>query len=201
MHSKQIFGISLMLVLQAACSPKVHSFSADRYFTNHKDSVHLKWTIRGKPSLSFSENKTRNFKGDTITIYEYRLVALKGSKKSDPSIVQVTLLTPNFRDFVILNVIDKEGDTLVACGNKDTAIYHDIRISSISSLDKRPLFVNYKGIQAIVSDSNKINHSLDGLNYAGYWELRSVMTPSEKLNPAIIPNTFSIAVYIQSTKL
>ena len=198
--SRCLYLISLFLfIVINACSPEIYSFSANPRIVTERDSVHLNWSIRGKPELTFYQKKIAYSSGDSLQQLQFSLVAVKGESRTPPRLIELNVLPLLYRDVFGLSVSGRHGDTLVAEGIRDS-LYKDFKIESMVSVNGRKILVQRGMYRTMLYDSVTRSKTFRGLDYAGAWKFESLLTPEEKANPKLIPNQFVIAVYISPKK-
>jgi hypothetical protein len=191
--------IFLLIIAVTSCKPKIYSFSASPGIITNSDSVHLNWVIRGKPEMVFHQKKIPYFAGDSLQLLQFSLLAVKGSTRTAPRLLEIKVLPPLYRDILIFPVTGRHGDTLIASGNKDS-LYLDFKIESMASMSGRKLLIEHGVYQTMLYDSNLRSKSFKDLDYSGPWKFQSLLTPEEKENPKLIPDQFMISVFIKPKK-
>jgi hypothetical protein len=161
-----------------------------------KDSVQLHWNIRGKADVTFHQEKIRYFDGDSVQQLRFVLVARKMGSSTAGRQVAIPVLPPLYRDRLILPVVRRQGDTLVAVGIKDS-LYRNFMIVSMASVNQRKILALHGMYETMLYDSSKVSKSLQGVDFAGSWQLMALLTPEEKRNPDLIPKQFTITVNIR----
>lgn len=189
----------LLFVMISACKPEIYSFSAKPKIVTEQDSVHLNWDIRGKPELTFHQKKIGYSGTDSLQQLQFSLVAVKGTSRTTPHLIELNVLPLLSRDVFILPVSSRHGDTLVADGIRDS-LYKDFKIESMTSVNGRKIWVSHAGYQTMLYDSVTRSKTFRGVEYSGAWRLESMLTPDEKVNPKLIPGQFAIAVFIKPKK-
>jgi hypothetical protein len=198
--SRCLYLISLFLfIVFNACSPEIYSFSANPRIITERDSVHLNWSIRGKPELTFYQKKIAYSGGDSLQQLQFSLVAVKGASRTTPRLIELNVLPLLYRDVFGLTVSGRHGDTLVAEGIRDS-LYKDFKIESMVSVNGRKILVQRGMYKTMLYDSVTRSKTFRGLDYSGAWKFESLLTPEEKTNPKLIPNQFVIAFYISPKK-
>jgi hypothetical protein len=186
----------LLFVLFYACKPEIYSFSANPKVITDRDSVHLNWSIQGKPELAIHQTKIGYSGGDSLQQLQFILVAVKGNSKSGPRVIELNILPHLYRDVFALPVTGRHGDTLVAEGIKADSLYRDFNIESMSSVTGRKILVEHATYQTMLYDSVTRSKTFRGVDYSGAWRFQSLITPQEKENPKLIPNQFVITVFL-----
>jgi hypothetical protein len=189
----------LLFVMIYACKPEIYSFTANPKIITDRDSVHLHWSIRGKPELSFYQKKIPYSGGDSLQLLQFTLVAVNGNSRSAPRLLELNVLPPLYRDLFVLPVTGRHGDTLVAGGIRDS-LYQDFQIESMTSVTGRKILVEHNTFYTMLYDSVTRSKTFRGVDYYGSWKFQSLLTPEEKVNPKLIPNQFVIAVFIKPKK-
>ena len=191
--------VFLLFVTINACKPEIYSFTANPKIITDRDSVHLHWSIRGNPELTFHQKKIPYSAGDSLQLLQFSLVAEKGGSRTAPRLLELNVLPQLYRDVFVLPVSGRHGDTLVAQGFRDS-LYKDFQIESMTSVTGRKILVEHNTYQTIVYDSVTRLKTFRGVDYYGAWKFQSLLTPEEKLNASLIPKQFAIAVYIKPKK-
>ena len=199
MISRRRLYLFLLSIMFTACKPEIYSFSANPGIITDRDSVHLNWSIHGKPELTFHQKKIDYFGGDSLQLLQFTLVAVKGSSRSTPRMIELNVLPLLYRDLFVLPVSGQHGDTLVAVGIRDS-LYKDFKIESMTSVNGRKILVERGMYQTMLYDSVTKSKTFRGLDYSGEWKFESLLTPQEKENPKLIPGQFVIAVFIKPKK-
>jgi hypothetical protein len=189
----------LLIVTIVSCKPKIYSFSASPRIITDRDSVHLNWTIRGKPELTFHQKKIRYFASDSLQLLQFSLVAVKGGSQTAPRLLQIKVLPLLYRDILVFPITGRHGDTLVASGIKDS-LYLDFKIESMASMNSRKMLIEHGVYQTMLYDSGLKSISFKDLDYSGPWKFQSLLTPQEKANSKLIPDQFMISVFIKPKK-
>jgi hypothetical protein len=189
----------LLFITINACKPEIYSFTASPKIITDRDSVHLHWSIRGNPELTFHQKKIPYSDGDSLQLLQFTLVAEKGGSRSAPRLLELSVLPLLYRDLFVLPVTGRHGDTLVATGTRDS-LYLDFQVESMTSVTGRKILVEHNTYQTMLYDSVTRSKTFRGVDYYGKWKFQSLLTPAEKENPKLIPNQFVIAVYIRPKK-
>jgi hypothetical protein len=193
---RRIWFVLLVFGLPA-CKPRVFYFTATPRIVSSKDSVRLSWKTTGKAEMIFYQDRISNPPGDSADMLEFVLTARKWGKTSAPFKQSVKLVPQQSRDVLSFSLTGQEGDTLIAAGIKDTNLYRGFVLISIASLSHRPIIVVHNGMRAVLSDSGVAVTALRDIPYDGLWTLKSVLTPAEKGNKALIPNTLDAMTIIK----
>jgi hypothetical protein len=199
MITSRCLCLFLLFVMFNACKPEIYSFSANPRIITDRDSVHLNWSIRGKPELTFHQRKIVYSGSDSLQQLQFSLVAVKGGSRTTPRLIELNVLPLLYRDIFVLPVTGRHGDTLVAESIRDS-LYKDFQIESMTSVNGRKILVERGMYQTMLYDSVTRSKTFRGLDYAGVWKVESLLTPEEKANSKLAPNQFAIAVYISPKK-
>ncbi len=195
-------GISQWLFLVLifySCAPKITSFTASPASITKGDSVVLDWKIKGTPSLMFDQRKISRPGNDSIEVLEFTLSVEKGKKEKHIK-RQISVLPNQSTDNVVLATNAVKGDTLIAGGIKDTALWSNFEVISVSSASHRNLLIMHDKIQAALDSLGTTSNALEGTRYAGAWKIMTLLTEAEKKNASIIPGQLEIKAIIRSFK-
>ena len=193
------FYLFSLFFLITACKPEIYSFNASPNIITERDSVHLHWSIRGKPDLTFHQKKIPYSGGDSLQQLQFTLVAVQGNTRSAPRLLELNVLPLLYRDLFVAPVTGRHGDTLVANGIRDS-LYQDFQVESMTSVTGRKILVEHATYQTMLYDSVTRSKTFRGVDYSGTWRFQSLLTPDEKANPRLIPTQFAIAVYVRPKK-
>lgn len=199
MVTSRCLYLILLFIVFNACKPEIYSFSASPRIITERDSVHLNWSIQGKPELTFYQKKIAYSGGDSLQQLQFSLVAVKGESRTTPRLIELNVLPLLYRDVFVLPISGRHGDTLVAEGSRDS-LYKDFKIESMISVTGRKILVEHSSYRTMLYDSVTQSKTFRGVDYSGTWRLQSLLTPEEKANPKLLPNQFAIAVYISPKK-
>jgi len=177
-----------------SCAPKIN-FTASPAIITKGDSVLLNWKVKGKPTLMFDQRKISHPPNDSMEILEFTLSVQRGKKEKYIK-RQVSILPKESTDEVVLITNDIKGDTLIASGIKDSSLWADFEVISISSLSKRPLIILHAGRESELRDSEIPSNLLEGTHYAGSWKIMTLLSEAEKKDHSIIPDQLEIKVLI-----
>ena len=189
----------LLLISINACKPEIYSFTANPKIITERDSVHLHWSVSGKPELTFHQKKIPYSGGDSLQQLQFILVAEKGGSRSAPRLLELNVLPLLYRDLFVIPVTGRHGDTLVADGIRES-LYQDFQVESMVSVTGRKILVEHNTYQTMLYDSTTRSKTFRGVDYSGAWKLQSLLTPEEKANPKLVPSQFVIAVFIKPKK-
>ena len=167
---KRLIGNLILVFIFYSCAAKISSFTATPATITKGDSVLLNWKIKGKPVLMFDQRKIAHSNGDSIDILEFTLSVQKGDKVKYRK-RQVSVLPEESSDRVVLITIELHGDTLIAEGIKDTSLWSNFEIVSVSSISKRTLFVIHDNRQAILESAGTSSDVWEGSKYSGFWRI------------------------------
>ena len=147
----------------------------------------------------FDQRKITHPPGDSLEILEFTLSVQKG--KIEKYIKrQISVLPKESTDRVVLITTDLKGDTLIAEGIKDTVLWANFQIISVSSLSSRPLVVIHANRQSGLKSPEIPSDVWEGTPYAGAWKIMSILTESEKKDSTIIPGQLEVSVLIRPLK-
>lgn len=197
-----ITDVSLWLFLVLifySCAPKITSFTASPAAITKGDSVMLNWKIKGTPTLMFDQRKISHPGNDSLEVLEFTLSVEKGKKEKHIK-RQISVLPNESMDKVVLATTDVKGDTLIAGGIKDTALWSNFEVISVSSTSRRNLFVMHDNIQATLDSLGTTSNAWEGTRYAGTWKIMTLLTEAEKKDATIIPGQLEIKALIRSFK-
>ncbi|MEO6838567.1 MAG: hypothetical protein ABI185_09260 [Ginsengibacter sp.] len=187
------------LIIFYSCAPKITSFSALPPTITKGDSVTLNWKIKGKPTLVFDQRKIAHSGNDSLEVLEFTLWVEKNKKEKHIN-RQISVLTEESMDNLIFATTDLKGDTLFASGIKDTILWNNFEIISVSSASKRTLSVVHNNIQSQLDSSGVISNAWDGSKYSGRWKIMTILTDAEKKDSSIIPGQLEIKAIIRPLK-
>ena len=182
-----------------SCAPKITSFTALLPTITKGDSVTLNWKIKGKPTLLFDQRKMAHPGNDSLEILEFTL-SVEKNKKEKHIKRQISVLPAESMDNVILATTDLKGDTLIATGIKDTLLWNNFEVISVSSASKRTLIVLHNDIRSQLESSGVISNAWDGSKYCGEWKIMTILTDAEKKDSSIIPGQLEIKAIIRPLK-
>ncbi len=163
------------------------------------DSVFLNWKIKGQPTLMFDQRKIAHSSNDSLEILEFTLSVEKNGKVKYIK-RQVSVLPAESSDRVTFSITGLQGDTLIADGIKDTLLWKNYEIVSLSTVTGRTLIISHAGTVAEIKKPGVSSDNWRGKPYAGYWKIMSILTEAEKKDNTIIPNSLEIQAIIRPTK-
>lgn len=187
------------LIIFYSCAPKITSFTALPPTITKGDSVILNWKIRGKPTLLFDQRKVAHPGNDSLEIIEFTL-SVEKNKKAKYIKRQISVLPAESMDNLILATTDLKGDTLIASGIKDTTLWNNFEVISVSSASKRTFIVVHNNIRSQLDSSGVISYAWEGSKYSGYWKIMTILTEAEKKDSSIIPGQLEIKAIIRPLK-
>lgn len=188
-----------LVLIFYSCAPKITSFTASPAAITNGDSVMLNWKIKGTPTLMYDQRKISRPGNDSLDVLEFTLSVEKGKKEKHIK-RQVSVLQNESMDKVVLATNDIKGDTLIAEGIKDTALWSNFEVISVSSASHRNLMVLHDNIQAALDSLGTNSNALEGTPYAGPWKIMTLLTEAEKKDSTIIPGQLEIKTLIRSFK-
>jgi hypothetical protein len=192
-------GSLAFIIIFYSCTPKIFSFTASPPTITNGDSVILNWKIKGKPTLMFDQRKISHPGNDSLQVLEFTLSVEKGKKEKHIK-RQVSLLPKESTDKVVLITNNLKGDTIIAEGIKDTTLWSNFEVISVSSASSRTLVVLHDNIQAELNSAGVASNVWKGVHYAGYWKIMATLTEAEKKDSTIIPGQLEIKVLIRPLK-
>lgn len=188
-----IFLISV-ICCTCTCKPVINSFrvtthdsiEARRITTD--DTLKVNWDIKGKPTLLIHEKSSND---SLVKTLEVIMVVEKGGKViSRP--VQVEILPKNSVTSITLST-KLSGDTLVAIDEKNPGVWGDrFEILTVSNASGRPLIVWHANKSAVLSKNEATSSAFAGTPVEGRWELRSLLTATEKMDHSTLPERLQI---------
>ena len=198
MAKTPIITFVLFAWLLASCKPRIYSFRAAPATSTGRDSIRLDWEVRGKASVLFSRRVIAQPPNDSISILEFKLIVTKGNIDSFRTI-QVPVVSDLGRDRVVFSVDTLVGDTAVARGIKDTVRWKGYGIARVAGMAGRQLLITHEGVRALLIDTIPSDAWL-GKPYAGYWEIKTLLTEDEKKNHSSIPERLTLTIVVHSPK-
>jgi|GEM_PF-1693186 len=196
---KHLLPNLLLVLIFYSCAAKIGSFTATPATITKGDSILLNWKIKGKPVLMFDQRKIAHPKGDSIDILEFTLSVQKGDKVKYIK-RQVPVLPEESSDRVVLLTNELHGDTLIAEGVKDTSLWSNFEIVSVSSISKKILFVIHDNRQGILESAGTSSDVWEGSKYSGFWRIMTILTEAEKKDSSIITGDLEIKALIRPIK-
>jgi len=107
--------------------------------------------------------------------------------------IQVIVLPRESVDTIVFPISVLHGDTLIAAGEKNKARWGDhFELTAVASASGRPLLVKHGGKMAVLDRQNPDTVTFRGMANSGPWEIRSLMTDTEKKDPARTPPTLRL---------
>jgi hypothetical protein len=159
------------------------------------DSVTFNWKIRGASTLLFSIENADDDENPGKEYLSYKLVASKGHKEAF-STIELTLLNDTSIDYIPINTV-RHGDSAVAIGTKDTLLWGDkFILSKISSNSKRAITVTHFSRSVELDAAGNESSAFSGLANSGPWEIRTLLSPEEIKDTALIPSRLVIKTII-----
>jgi len=188
-----------LVLIFYSCAPKITSFTALPPTITKGDSVTLNWKIKGMPTLTYDQRKISRPGNDSLEVLEFTLSVEKGKKEKHIK-RQISVLPNESTDNVVLATNDVKGDTLIAGGIKDTALWSNFEVISVSSTSHRNLLVMHDNIHAALDSLGTTSNAWEGTPYAGAWKIMMLLTEAEKKDSTIIPGQLEIKALIRSFK-
>jgi hypothetical protein len=192
------FGLFFsMTFIVLSCTPRIYSFTALPATITKDDSVKINWKVRGKPSLLFHEKN--NVDNEGTKFLEYTLVVRK--KGIDSSRMIQVIVLPGVSSDMIVFATTRNRDTLIADGIKNEQRWPDqFHIVSVASASNRDLEVTHSGKTAKLDAVGTPTGIFEGTTVKGTWELRSLLSETEKKDIRTAPSTLRIKIIIKSNK-
>lgn len=172
-----------LLLLLAACGPKITEFTAAPRRVCAGDTVRLTFKARGTPHLLAVRHGTAV--ADTTS---YVLVTeARGKEASTP--MDVVTFSPAARPVLAFDVEPMGRDSLVARDSLNAETWPDaLRLDDVFADSGRAVVVRHGGTEAVVDPEGEGNPSWQGLAVSGGWELRAALAPGEVIgDPAHAP--------------
>jgi hypothetical protein len=188
MHIKRILFLAGVLCA-SSCQPKIYSFTAMPKAVYRRDSVHLAWKVRGRPTIQFIASSQANPPGDSLHLLAFRLIDSLGKKNPARQTREVYLLDEESRSFLVMRMdsLSAGKDTLIGVGPNDPDRWEGVAIRSLQSLSDRPLLITHAGRTALLADTAGRLEAWNGLPFGGDWEIRTALTAAEKVNHGLLP--------------
>lgn len=187
-----LIGVLLLVCFNFySCSPSINSFEVEPRTISGGDQVKVNWDVNGSPSLLVHEQK------DSVNTYMvYTLVVEKGQKNVSRTIT-VRVKPSEFPDEISMNTT-LSGDTLVARDSSLSIKWGDSYfVKTISLGTERELSVILNGKSTKLNPTNNTSAEFNGASVVGVWEIRSLLTESEKLDITTAPEQLSIKIIIK----
>ena len=180
-----VFLLSLYIIISVfSCCPKaIKLFDVDKRTITMDDSLIFTWDACGKPKLLFHEKPATDSAGimpidSSVRILEFTLAA----KREQSQTIQVVMLPKVISDFITFQST-RNGDTIIARGEKNKKRWGNLfEILTVKSDSGVSLNVKHEGIMAELDAKGTTSMAYKGTPVEGYWELRHILTASEKLN-------------------
>jgi len=201
MHIKRILLVTGVL-WAASCQPKIYFFTATPKAVYRRDSVHLDWKVRGRPTIQFIGSIQANPPGDSLHLLVFRLVDSLGKKNTTRQTRDVYLLDEESRSFLVMRMdsLSLGQDTLIGLGPNDPDRWEGVAIRSLQSLIDRPLLITHAGRTAVLKDSTARLEAWDGLPFGGDWEIRTPLTAAEQRDHRLLPTKIRLRTYLIPAK-
>jgi hypothetical protein len=190
----------------SSCGPSINSFVIQPLSISNEDSVRINWDVRGTPTLLVRERPVLDDSEHVVTgaltprYVDYQLVVERGGKEVHQTI-QVVVYPAFFTNEIIMEVIDRIGDTIIAKGIKDPLRWGRLfEVVSVSTGSMRELQISHSGKVAIVDNNGTTSLELKGTPIEGEWEIKTVLNEEEKRDEALIPSDLKIIAVIQYKK-
>jgi hypothetical protein len=190
------------LLCAASCQPKIYSFTAMPRAVYRRDSVHLDWKVRGRPTMQYIGSSQANPPGDSLHLLVFRLVDNLGRKDPARQTREVYLLDEESRSFLVMRMdsLSVGKDTLIGVGPNDPDRWEGVAIRSLQSLSDRPLLITHAGRTALLADTAARLEAWNGLPFGGDWEIRTALTAAEKKDHGSLPTKIRLRTYLIPAK-
>lgn len=195
MKSLLCIPISFFVVfLLIGCGPKIYSFTANTQTIGERDSVQLRWCVRGKPVMV---NHVENVSGSSeglLRRLEYTLVAERNGKEQT-KFLQVDVRASQGSTNIVFNV-KRSGDSLYAAGVKDVQRWGTLfKIDQVTNPSSRNLWILHEN-KIVVLGSGQSTNAFKGAAVSGEWEFRAALSEAEKRDSALLPFRLSVQASI-----
>lgn len=184
-----VFVLSVMVT---SCKPKIDSFVTKSAGIETKtitsdDSLEIDWKVRGKPTLLFHELIDSSGL-EPEKFVELTLIVKKGKKEPARGLIMVQVLPPESSNTVVFDEAIFTKDSIIFKGIKSPSRWGNFfLIKTVKSTMGRPWTVYHEGKKIELTRDSIPSSGLQGLNLAGPWEFRSLLTPEEKSDPGKAP--------------
>ncbi|MFL5809950.1 MAG: hypothetical protein ACJ749_10550 [Flavisolibacter sp.] len=182
--------VLISFVLLQSCKPRIISFTAEPTRVTSKDSVILKWKVKGKPLLMFDQVMQANPPADSMHLLEYTLYVTKGRKNAAHQKIQVLLLPAESQQALALRIesLVPSSDTAIARTFLDSSKWTGFIITSLSAVSNRTIVLSHAGQTGTLQDSSTKSETWRGKPYAGQWQILLPLTMQEKNDRGLIPD-------------
>jgi hypothetical protein len=184
--------VFVLSVLAISCKPKIDSFvtktaGVETKTITSEDSLEIYWKVRGKPTLLFHE--VIDSSGlEPEKFVELTLVVKKGKKAPARRLIIVQVLPPESSNIIVFDEAIFTKDSIVFKGIKSPSRWGNFfLIKTVRSTMGRPWTVYHEGKKIELTRDSIPSSGLQGLNLAGPWEFRSLLTPEEKSDQSKAP--------------
>lgn len=152
------------------------------------DTLKVSWDVKGKPSLLLHETELPDSGGKLM---EMKLVVEKGSKQVN-QVIQVEVLPKKTTTSITFST-ELRGDTLVAEDDKNPGVWGDrFEIFTVSNASKRPLIVWHSNRSFLLNKNASPSNAFAGTPLEGRWTFKSLLTPAEKADHSLLPESLQI---------
>lgn len=182
----------ILLVVAFSCKPKIDSFVTKSAGIETKtitsdDSLEIDWKVRGKPTLLFHELIDSSGL-EPEKFVELTLLVKKGKKEPARRLIIVQVLPPESSNTIVFDEAIFTKDSIIFKGIKSPSRWGNFfLIKTVKSTMGRPWTVYHEGKKIELTRDSIPSSGLQGLNLAGPWEFRSLLTPEEKSDPGKAP--------------
>jgi len=178
------------------CKPLIHSFTVTPLTITARDSVRMKWSVRGSPTLLTHTDSTEQ---PGFESREFTLVVEKNGKQVKNTAV-VNVLPEQSADIIEFDCVRK-GDTLIAKGEKNIRRWgNHFLLGTVRSYSGRALLVVHAGHSASLLADSSGSAALAGLPNSGTWTIKTMLTAAEKKDSSSIPGTLQLQTILVFNK-
>ncbi|HEY5749482.1 MAG TPA: hypothetical protein VIU12_25615 [Chryseolinea sp.] len=177
--------VLILSVFAISCKPKIDSFITKSDGIETKtiaadDSLEVYWKVRGKPTLLFHE-RIDSSGLEVEKFVELTLLVKKGKKEPARRLIMVQVLPQESSNTIVFDEATFTKDSIIFKGIKSPSRWGNFfLLKSVKSTMGRPWTVYHEGKKIELSSDSIPSFGLQGLNLAGPWEFRSLLTPEEK---------------------
>lgn len=190
LYSVWLFAI-IVTIACYSCGPKIYFFKVEPETVTSTDSLKINWDVSGEPTLLIHEKYASD--DSTIKLMELTLVVQKGDKEIK-QFVQVNIVQNVGTNEIIFPTI-LSGDTLIAAGENNIEKWGKLfEVISVASISNRELIVKHANKTTILDKEGTFSDNFLDTPIEGYWEIRSLVSESEKEDLESLPEDLSINV-------
>jgi hypothetical protein len=172
-HCRRFANVALLLLL-AACGPKIVEFNAAPRRVCAGDTVRMTFKTRGTPHLLAVRHG-----GAVADTTSYILVAeARGKRAYSP--MDVVTFSPAARPVLAFDTDLLGQDSLMARDTLRAETWPDVvRLDEIFAESERPMVVRHGGKEAIVTPGEEGSPAWQGMPVSGGWEVHARLSPGE----------------------